>query len=57
MIMGRVLHNWDLPTKQMLLQKAYCALPESGAIIVYERLRRRPPGQCKRTAEQPEHAS
>jgi len=38
MIMGRVLHNWDLPTKQMLLQKAYRALPENGAIIVYERL-------------------
>jgi hypothetical protein len=38
MIMGRVLHNWDLLTKQLLLQKAYRALPESGAIIVYERL-------------------
>ena len=38
LIMGRVLHNWDLPTKQMLLQKAYRALPEDGAIIVYERL-------------------
>jgi hypothetical protein len=38
LIMGRVLHNWDLPTKQMLLQKAYRALPEGGAIIVYERL-------------------
>ena len=38
LIMGRVLHNWDLPTKQMLLQKAYRALPENGAIIVYERL-------------------
>ena len=38
LIMGRVLHNWDLPTKQMLLQKAHRALPENGAIIVYERL-------------------
>ena len=36
--MGRVLHNWDLPTKQMLLQKAYAALPSDGALIVYERL-------------------
>jgi hypothetical protein len=38
LIMGRVLHNWDLPTKQMLLQKAYQALSDCGAIIVYERL-------------------
>jgi hypothetical protein len=38
LIMGRVLHNWDLPTKRMLLQKAYAALPEGGALIVYERM-------------------
>ena len=38
LVMGRVLHNWDLPTKQMLLQKAYAALPSDGALIVYERL-------------------
>lgn len=36
--MGRVLHNWDLPSKKMLLKKAYDALPASGALIVYERL-------------------
>ena len=36
--MGRVLHNWDLATKQILLKKAYAALPTSGALIVYERL-------------------
>jgi hypothetical protein len=28
----------DLPTKKMLLQKAYRALPPGGAVIVYERL-------------------
>jgi hypothetical protein len=38
LIMGRVLHNWDLPTKQMLLAKAYQAIRPGGALIVYERL-------------------
>jgi hypothetical protein len=38
LVMGRVLHNWDLATKRMLLHKAYAALPPGGAIIVYERL-------------------
>src|SRR3954451_12568635 len=36
--MGRILHNWDLPTKQMLLGKAYEAVPTEGALLVYERL-------------------
>lgn len=31
--MGRVLHNWDLATKKMLLSKAYEALPDGGALI------------------------
>ena len=38
LIMGRVLHNWDLPTKRMLLEKAFAALPSGGALIIYERL-------------------
>jgi hypothetical protein len=38
LVMGRVLHNWDLATKKMLLAKAYEALPGDGALIVYERL-------------------
>lgn len=38
LIMGRVLHNWDLAGKRMLLRKAYEALPNGGALIVYERL-------------------
>ena len=37
-VMGRVLHNWDLATKRMLLAKAHAALPPGGALIVYERL-------------------
>ena len=38
LVLGRVLHNWDLPTKTMLLAKAYDALPNGGALIVYEKL-------------------
>ena len=38
LVIGRVLHNWDLATKTMLLTKAYGALPVGGALIVYERL-------------------
>jgi hypothetical protein len=34
--MGHILHDWDLPTKQMLIGKAYAALPPGGALIVYE---------------------
>jgi hypothetical protein len=38
LVMGRVLHNWDLPTKKVLLRKAHDALTPQGALIVYERL-------------------
>ena len=38
LMFGRVLHNWDLPTKKMLLKKAYDALPRGGSVIVFERL-------------------
>jgi hypothetical protein len=38
LVMGRILHNWDLPTKHMLLRKAYEALPAGGVLVVYERL-------------------
>jgi SAM-dependent methyltransferase len=36
LIMGHVLHDWDLDRKRLLLQKAYEALPTGGALIVYE---------------------
>jgi len=36
MAMGHVLHDWDLETKLMLLQKAHAALPRGGALIVHE---------------------
>ena len=35
-IMGHVLHDWDLPTKRCLIAKAFEALPSGGAFIVYE---------------------
>jgi hypothetical protein len=37
-VLGRVLHNWDLAAKRMLLKKTYEALPIGGALIIYERL-------------------
>lgn len=35
-LMGHILHDWDLPTKKMLIKKALDALPAGGALIVYE---------------------
>jgi len=37
-VLGRVLHNWDLQTKTMLLKKAYDAVPIGGAVVVYDML-------------------
>lgn len=36
--MGMILHDWNLEEKRTLLHKAYDALPNSGALIVYEHL-------------------
>ena len=35
-MMGHILHDWDLETKRMLIRKAYEAVPAGGAFIVYE---------------------
>jgi hypothetical protein len=35
-MMGHILHDWPLETKRMLIAKAYEALPDSGALIVFE---------------------
>jgi precorrin-6B methylase 2 len=35
-LMGHILHDWDLPAKKMLIKKAYDALPSGGALVVYE---------------------
>lgn len=34
--MGHILHDWNLEEKKALLAKAYDALPEGGALVVYE---------------------
>ena len=38
LIMGHILHDWNLEEKKMLLRKAYDALPSGGSVIVYEAL-------------------
>jgi SAM-dependent methyltransferase len=35
-IMGHILHDWNLQTKKMLIAKAYEALPPGGSFIVFE---------------------
>ena len=35
-VMGHILHDWGIDEKRQLLQKAHAALPEGGALIVYE---------------------
>ncbi len=35
-LMGHILHDWDLPTKKMLIRKAFDAVPAGGALVVYE---------------------
>ena len=37
-LMGHILHDWNLEEKKMLTRKAYEALPEGGAFVVYEAL-------------------
>jgi O-methyltransferase domain len=35
-LMGHILHDWDLTQKRTLVARAYDALPPGGAFIVYE---------------------
>jgi hypothetical protein len=35
-VMGHILHDWDLAQKKLLLGKAFDALSEGGAVIVYD---------------------
>ena len=55
--MGHILHDWNLEVKQMLIRKAYEALPDGGALIVYEAIidddRRQ---QRVWPADEPQHA-
>ena len=36
LLFGHILHDWDLPTKKILLAKAWTALPPGGAGVVYD---------------------
>jgi hypothetical protein len=36
--MGHILHDWNLEEKMVLLSRAYDALPDGGALIVFEAL-------------------
>ncbi|MGH9266607.1 MAG: methyltransferase [Acidimicrobiales bacterium] len=36
LVMGRVLHDWNLEEKRLLIAKALEALPPGGALLVYE---------------------
>ncbi|HYB99492.1 MAG TPA: methyltransferase [Candidatus Limnocylindrales bacterium] len=38
LIMGHILHDWNLEEKKTLLKKAHDALPSGGSLIVYEAL-------------------
>jgi hypothetical protein len=38
LVMGHILHDWNMDEKMMLLRKAHDALPSGGALIVYEHL-------------------
>ena len=37
-VMGHILHDWNLDQKRALVKKSYDALPEGGIFIVYEAL-------------------
>ena len=38
LLMGHILHDWNLEEKQRLIAKAYAALPPGGAFLIYEGL-------------------
>jgi hypothetical protein len=35
-VMGHILHDWDLAQKKVLLGKAFDAVPKGGAVVVYD---------------------
>ena len=56
-MMGHILHDWDLPNKKMLIGKAFEALPAGGALIVYEAIIDDDRSQERvRPDDEPEHA-
>jgi hypothetical protein len=38
LVMGHILHDWNMEEKRMLLKKAFETLPSGGALIVFEAL-------------------
>lgn len=38
LVMGHILHDWNLEQKKALIGKAYAALPAGGALLIYEAL-------------------
>jgi hypothetical protein len=36
LIMGHILHDWDLATRRTLIEKSFAALPKGGRLIVYD---------------------
>jgi cyclopropane fatty-acyl-phospholipid synthase-like methyltransferase len=36
LVMGHILHDWNLEQKQALVAKAYKTLPDGGALVVYD---------------------
>ena len=57
LVMGHILHDWDLDAEAPAAAKAYEALPDGGALIVYEAIidddRR---AERVRAADEPQHA-
>ncbi|MFI0777508.1 methyltransferase [Streptomyces sp. NPDC021212] len=35
-VLGQILHGWGLDEKRLLLKKAYDALPDGGAVLIYD---------------------
>ena len=38
LLMGRILHDWGIDTRRMLIAKAYATLPDHGALVVWDAL-------------------
>jgi hypothetical protein len=38
LVMGHILHDWNLDEKKALIAKAYTALPPGGSLLIYEAL-------------------
>ena len=56
LILGRILHDWSVPQRELLLKKAHAALSDNGALIVYEAFIDDFAAQTWRPALQPQHA-